>query len=116
MSWICSVAMRSISRSVVEWSMSLPRYLRDMVPISRIEDVATTILCTTMAGLWGLIIHLIAVIVREFLTCLDIPDRDNPDDMLELFGVAVGLTRMIDITCRVLRGTPIKGRALVQAE
>ena len=66
-----------------------------------------------MAGLWGLIIHLIAVIVREFLACLDISDRHNPDDTLELFGVAVWVTRMIDIACRVLGRTPINGITLI---
>ena len=70
----------------------LRRCLLEMVPISRTKDVATTMLCTTMAGLWGLIIHLIAVIVREFLAYLDIPDRHNPDGVAELFCVAVGLT------------------------
>ena len=69
-----------------------------------------------MAGLWGLIIHLIAVIVREFLTCLDIPDRHNPDGVAELFRVAVGVTRMIDIACCVLGRTPINGISLIQAE
>ena len=66
-------------------------------------------------GSGGLIIHLIAVIVREFLTCLNIPDRHNPDETPELFGVAVWVTRMIDIACRVLAHTPIKGIALIQA-
>ena len=69
-----------------------------------------------MAGLWGLIIQLVAIVVREFFTCLNIPDRDNPDDTPELFGVAVGVTRMVDKTCRVLARTPINGRALIQAE
>jgi len=91
----------------------LRRCLLEMVPISRTKDVATTMLCTTMAGLWGLIIHLIAVIVREFLTCRDIPDRYNPDDMPELFCLAVWVTRMIDITCRVLARTPINGIPLI---
>jgi hypothetical protein len=87
-----------------------------MVPISRSEDRAITRLCATMAGLCGLVIALIPVVVREFLACLDILNRHNPDDTPELFSVAVGLTRMIDIRCRVLEGTPINGRALVQAE
>ena len=69
-----------------------------------------------MAGLWGLIIQLVAVVVGEFFTCLYILDRHNPDDAPELFGVAVGLTRMIDLPCRVLVCAPIKGRALIQAE
>ena len=69
-----------------------------------------------MAGLWGLIIHLIAVIVREFLTCLDIPDRHKPDGVAKLFCVTVWVTRMVDITCRILGRTPINSRALVQAK
>src|SRR5262249_24708615 len=108
--------MRSTSRSVVGYSMSLPHCLRDMVPISRIEDIATTMLCATMAGLYGLVIDLIPVVVREFLTCLDILDRYNQDDTPELFGLAIWVTRMIDITCCILGHTPINGRALVQAE
>jgi hypothetical protein len=96
--------------------MSIPRCLLDTVPIGGCKDIPTTMLRAAMAGLCGLVIHLIAVIVREFLACPNIPDRHNPDDMTELFGLAVGLTRMIDITCRVLARTPINGRALVQAE
>jgi hypothetical protein len=69
-----------------------------------------------MAGLCGLIIHLISVVVGEFLTRLNIPDRHNPDGVAELFRVAVWGTRMIDITCDVLGRTPINGRALIQAE
>jgi hypothetical protein len=45
-----------------------------------------------MAGFGGLIIHLIPVIVREFLTCPNISDRYNPDDTPELFGLAVWVT------------------------
>ena len=69
-----------------------------------------------MAGLWGLIIQLVAIVVREFLACLDIPNGYNPDDAPELFGVAVWVTRMVDIACRVLARTPVNGRALIQAE
>jgi hypothetical protein len=69
-----------------------------------------------MAGLGGLIIQLVAVVVREFLPCLDIPDRYNPDRIPELFGLAVWVTRMIDIPCRVLARTPINGIALIQSE
>ena len=69
-----------------------------------------------MAGFWGLIIDLVAVVVGEFLACRDIPDCYNPDDTPELFGVAVGLTRMIDIAYRVLERTPINGRVLVQSK
>ena len=82
--------------------MSLPRCLRDTVPILESKDVATAILCTAMAGLRGLVIDFIPVVVGEFLTCFDIPDRYNPDDTPELFGVAVGLTRMIDIRPMVI--------------
>ena len=49
-------------------------------------------LCTAMAGLWRLIIQLVAIVVREFLACLDISDRHNPDGVAELFGVAVWVT------------------------
>jgi hypothetical protein len=38
-----------------------------------------------MTRLCGLIIDLVLVIVREFLTCLNIPDRHNPDGVAELF-------------------------------
>ncbi len=69
-----------------------------------------------MAGLWGLIIQLVAIVVREFLACVNIPDRDNPDDTPELFCVAVWVTRVIDIACRVLGRAPIDGVTLIQAE
>ena len=69
-----------------------------------------------MAGLWGLIIQLVAVVVREFLAYLNIPHRYNPDDVSELFGVTVWVTRMIDIACCVLARTPINGVALIQAK
>ena len=92
------------------------RCLLEVVPILRTKDIPTTLLRATIAGLWGLIIHLIAVIVREFLTCPNIPDRHNPDDTPELFGLAVWVTRMIDKARCVFTHTPIKGRALVQAE
>ena len=74
----------------------------DMVPILGTQDIPTIILCTAMTGLCGLVIHLIPVVVREFLACRDIPDRYNPDDTPELFGVTVGLTRMINTDYSVL--------------
>jgi len=92
------------------------RCLLEVVPILRTKDIPTTLLRATIAGLWGLIIHLIAVIVREFLTCPNIPDRHNPDDTPELFGLAVWVTRMVDIACRVLACTPINSIALIQAK
>jgi hypothetical protein len=69
-----------------------------------------------MAGLWGLVIHLIPIVVREFLACLDVPHGYNPDDAPELFGLAVWVTRMVDIACRVLACTPINGIPLIQAK
>src|SRR5262249_29680894 len=94
----------------------LRRSLLETIPILRTQDIPTTILCTTIAGLCGLVIHLIPVVVGEFLPCCDISDRDNPDDTPELFGVAVWVTRMIDIACCILRRTPINGVPLIQAE
>ena len=94
----------------------LRRWLLDAVPMLRTQDIPTTILCAAMAGLWGLIIQLIPVVVGEFLTCLNIPGRHNPDDTPELFGLAVGLTRVINIACRVLAHTPINGISLIQAK
>jgi len=73
-------------------------------------------MCAAMAGLCGLIIDLVSVVVGEFLTCLDIPDRDNPDRIPELFCVAVGITRMVDKACRVLGRIPVNGKALIQVE
>jgi hypothetical protein len=66
-----------------------------------------------MTGLWRFSVDLVAIVVGEFLTCLDILDRDNPDGVAELFCVAVGLTRMINIACGVLGRIPVKGIALV---
>src|SRR5919108_6270476 len=104
--------MRSISRSVVGYSMSLLHCLLDAVPMLRTQDIPTTILCATMAGLCRLVIDGVLIVVSEFLACLNIPDRHNPDDPPELFGVAVWVTRMIDITCRVLGRTSINGITL----
>ena len=69
-----------------------------------------------MAGLWGFIIQLVAVIVREFLACRDIPDRYNPDDPPELLGLAVWVTRMVDKACCVLGYISIDGITLIQAD
>jgi len=69
-----------------------------------------------MADLCGLIIDLVSVVVGEFLPCCDIPDCDNPDGVAELFGVAVGLTRMIDKACGVLGRIPVNGIALVSSK
>jgi hypothetical protein len=72
---------------------TLPRRcLLDTVPIFGCEDIPTTMLRATIAGLCGLVIHLIPVVVGEFLPCRDIPDRHKPDGVAELFRVAVGLT------------------------
>jgi hypothetical protein len=59
----------------------LLRYeLLHAVPILGCEDIATTMLCAAMAGLWGLIIQLVAVVLRiyyispprkEFLAFID---------------------------------------------
>ena len=57
-----------------------------------------------------------AIVVGEFLPCRDIPDRDNPDGVAELFRVAVGLTRMVDKACGVLGRISIEGIALIQAK
>jgi hypothetical protein len=69
-----------------------------------------------MAGLWGLVIDLVLIVVREFFSWCDIPNRHNPDGVAKLFGVAVWVTRMIDIACRILGRTPINRILLVQAE
>jgi len=70
----------------------LRHYLLETIPILRTQDIATTMLRATMAGLWGLIIQLVAIVVREFLNRLDIPDRHNPDGISELFRVTVWVT------------------------
>ena len=88
----------------------------EAVPIVGTKDIPTTILRAAIAGLCGLVIDLVLIVVREFLPCRDISDRYNPDGISELFCVAVGLTRMVDKTCRVLRHTPVYGIALVQAD
>jgi hypothetical protein len=84
-----------------------------MVPILGTKDIPTTMLRAAMAGLCRLVIHLIAIVVGEFLLCRDIPNRDKPDGVAELFCVAVWVTRMIDIPCRVLGRTPINRITLV---
>ena len=58
----------------------------------RTKDVATTMVCATMAGLCGFIIDLVLIVVGEFLACCDIPDRHNPDGVAKLFYVAVWVT------------------------
>ena len=47
--------------------------LLEAVPIVRREDVATTMRRTAMAGLGGLVIDLVLIVVGEFLACLNIP-------------------------------------------
>ena len=93
---------------------TLPRrWLLDAVPVLGTKDISTTIMRAAIAGLCRLIINLVSVVVGEFLTCLDIPDRYNPDSIPELFCVAVGITRMVDKARRVLARTPINGIALI---
>src|SRR6516162_3006912 len=72
--------------------------------------------CATMAGLCGLVIDTVLIVVGEFLTCCDIPDRHNPDGVAKLFRVTVWVTCMIDIACRVLVCAPINGITLIQSE
>jgi hypothetical protein len=69
-----------------------------------------------MAGLCGLVIDLVFIVIGEFLACRDISDRYNPDRVAKLFCVAIGLTRMIDVACCVLGCTPINGIPLIQAK
>jgi hypothetical protein len=69
-----------------------------------------------MAGLWGLVIDLVLIVVGEFLPCRDIPDGYNPDGIPKLFRVAVWGTRVINIACCVLGRTPINGIPLIQAK
>src|SRR6266581_3311902 len=91
--------------------MLLRRWLLEAVPIVRTQDIPATILCAAMAGLWRLVIDLALIVVGEFLACLHIPDRHNPDGVAELFRVAVWVTRMIDVACRVLGCISINGIA-----
>ena len=69
-----------------------------------------------MAGICRRVIDLVPIVVGEFLFCLDILDRHNPDDIAALFRLAVRIAGMIDIACRVLGRIPIKGIALIQSE
>jgi hypothetical protein len=94
----------------------LRRWLLEVVPIFGSKDIPTTILCAAMAGFCRLVIDLVLIIVGEFLTRLNVPDRYNPDGVAELFRVAVGVTRMIDIACRILGHTAINGISLIQSE
>src|SRR2546428_518883 len=67
--WICSAAMRSILRSVVGYSMSIPRCLLDTVPILGTKDIPTTILRAAIAGLCGFVIDLIPESSRYLTFC-----------------------------------------------
>ena len=80
------------------------------------KDISTTLRRAAMAGLCGLISDLVSIVIGEFFTCLDIPDRYNPNSMTELFRVAVGLTRMVDKACGVLGRLAINGIALIQTD
>ena len=104
------------SSPVLQEETLLRRWLLEAVPVLGTQDIPTAIFRATMAGLCGFVIDLVLLVVGEFLACLNIPDRDNPDGVAKLFRVTVGVTRMIDITCRVLGRTPINGIALIQAE
>jgi len=49
------------------------RWGRDAVPVPLCEDGATTVRRTAMAGVYGLLIDPIAIVVGEFLPALNIP-------------------------------------------
>src|SRR5262249_32043072 len=62
-----------------------------------------------MAGICRFVINLIPLVIGEFLACLHMPYGDNPNNGAELCRLAMGITRMIAIACRV--GTVRKNRA-----
>jgi len=96
---------------------TLPRLcLLQAVPILGTKDITTTMLCAAMAGTVCIAFVLITVIIGEFVSCLDILDRHNPDGVAKLFRLAVWITRMIDIACSVLASIPINGIALIQSK
>jgi hypothetical protein len=90
--------------------------LLDTIPILGTKDIPAAILCTTMARLWGLVIHPVSVVVGKFLARLNILNSYNPNGIAELFRVAVGLTRVIDKTCSVLGRIALNGVLLIQAK
>src|SRR5215467_7614418 len=61
-----------------------------------------------MARILLIIAGIIAIVVREFLPCSDIPHGDNPDSVRRFLDFTVGVTRMIDIPGRILQGLAIK--------
>src|SRR6266581_5135095 len=94
----------------------LRRCLRDAVPLLETKNITTTMIRAAMAGICRRVIDLVPIVVGEFLACLDILARYNPDRVAKLFHLAVGITRMIDIACGVLGRIPIKGIALIQSK
>src|SRR5215475_2267082 len=63
---------------------------------------------TTVARILLIIPGIIAIVVREFLPCSDIPRGDNPDGVRRFLDFTVRGTRMIDVPCRILQGLAIK--------
>ena len=56
------------------------------------------------------------IVVAQFLTCLNIPYRHDPDGTLGDHGFAVRLAGMVDIASRILQRLPINIIALIEGK
>jgi len=73
------------------------------------QDIPTAALSATVARILLIIPGIIAIVVREFLPCSDIPYGDNPDGVRRFLDFTVRVTRMIDVTGCILQGLAING-------
>jgi hypothetical protein len=46
---------------------------------------------------------IIAIVVRQLLACLNIPERHNPNGVSRFLDLTVRVTRMIDIPCGIVQ-------------
>src|SRR5215510_3471056 len=78
-------------------------------PILLSQDIPTAARGATVARILLIIPGIIAIVVREFLPCSDIPQGDNPDSVRRLLDFTVRVTRMIDIPCCIVQDLAING-------
>jgi hypothetical protein len=51
----------------------------------------------------AIISTIIAIVVRQFFPCRDLPQGDNPDGVRRFLDCTVRVTRMIDIPCGIFQ-------------
>src|SRR5687768_7904144 len=74
-----------------------PPPLREQVPLLLSQHIPTTIDCFTLTRMHLVVFDPVAVVIREFFSCRDIPEGENPDTPFRDLDLTVGITGMIDI-------------------